>query len=75
MHMCHFLLLIVQCHHARCKVMKYKQMKYEIALDRQWIKIFSNDQRDKTCLGYSTGLLKKLENSMYFTLSRYYFVL
>ena len=50
-------------------------MKYEMALDRQWVKMFNNGQQDKTSLGYSTGLLKKLESSMHFTLSRYYFVL
>ena len=51
-------------------------MKYEIALDRQCVKMFNNGQQDKTSLGYSKkGLLKKLESSMYFTLSTYYFVL
>ena len=30
-------------------------MKYEIALDRD----YPDGQRDKTSLGYSTGLLKK----------------
>ena len=42
---------------------------------QQWSSMVSNGQRDKTGLGYSAGLFtKKLENSMYFTLCRYYFV-
>ena len=45
-------------------------MKYEIALDRQ----LPNSQRDKTSLGYSTGLLQKDLKIPYFTLSSYYFV-
>ena len=36
-------------------------MKYEIALDRHWVKVVNNGQRDKTSLGYSTGLLKILK--------------